>query len=457
MAEQRGISFMSMSGNIAENWKMWRSRFENYLRATEMNKKAEANQCAQLLHFIGEEGFRIYTTFTFGEQEVDKLSVLIKKFEDHFLPKENLSFERYKFFMYRQQAGQSLEQFVTELKKQAQKCKLGTLQDDLIKCMMVCGVQNNEMREKLLQKDDLTLDQAIELCKVIEKSKEQSKQMGNNTGMSVDVDLVRAKQATARGAVQRVTQQGKFNKSKSNSNKIISCTRCGRDHEINKCPAYGKSCNLCKNKNHFASVCKNKNRRVNEIESEINLINNQDESDYLFVGSIENNQKKECAWLTELKINNLNVSFKIDTGAMCNVLPLSQFKRLGLSNKILEKTTTKLKSYTGDCLEVIGLCRLTCFKGNKKYFLHFYVVKSNTQAILGLPSCEELNLVMKVDSLTENIEYKEMIKEFGELFRGIGCLSKPYHINLVDGAKPVIHPTREGGITPDVKIKTKFR
>lgn len=102
MAEVRGVPSMTMDGNIAENWRTWRARFENYLIAVEAKKKPEATQCAQLLHYIGEEGFKIYTTFTFSDDEKDKLKSLIRKFENHFLPKENLAYERHQFFSYRQ-------------------------------------------------------------------------------------------------------------------------------------------------------------------------------------------------------------------------------------------------------------------------------------------------------------------------------------------------------------------
>lgn len=98
MGDARGISPMRMTGNIAENWQMWRCRFENYLKASEVSKKPQETQCAQLLHYIGKEGFKIYKTFALSESEKDKLLILLEKFEAHFLPKENLSYERYIFF-----------------------------------------------------------------------------------------------------------------------------------------------------------------------------------------------------------------------------------------------------------------------------------------------------------------------------------------------------------------------
>lgn len=256
MGDSKGISLMRITGNIAENWQMWRSRFENYLKASEVSKKTQETQCAQLLHYIGKEDFKIYKTFTLAEAERDKLQALLEKFEAHFLPKENLSYERYVFFTTRQKGGQSLEQFVVEqfvveLTEQAQKCKLGDLQNSLIKCMITCGVQSNEMREKLLQHDSLTPEQTIHQCKVMEKAKIQSKKMEavGETANSGAVNLLKTKNT---GQVQSMGYKSVY---KGKEKLIIKCTKCGKNHNINKCPAYGKYCTKCRSKSFDDFKC----------------------------------------------------------------------------------------------------------------------------------------------------------------------------------------------------------
>lgn len=62
----------------------WRTLFENYLVASELKKKQQAAQCAQLLHYIGEEGFRILNN---TEEGKNNLSKLVQKFKEHFLLK----------------------------------------------------------------------------------------------------------------------------------------------------------------------------------------------------------------------------------------------------------------------------------------------------------------------------------------------------------------------------------
>ncbi|KAK9686222.1 hypothetical protein QE152_g37356 [Popillia japonica] len=151
MGDNRGVMPLCTRGNMAENWKLWRARFENYLVASEVCKKDEKTQCAQLLHYIGDDGFKIYTTFKLEEGQQNKLKDLLRKFEEHFIGKENVAYERYKFFTYRQEEGKSLEDIVIELKKKASRCKLEGLQDRLIVTMITCRIRNEAIRQRLLR------------------------------------------------------------------------------------------------------------------------------------------------------------------------------------------------------------------------------------------------------------------------------------------------------------------
>lgn len=78
----------------------------------------------------------------------------------------------------------------------------------------------------------------------------------------------------------------------------------------------------------------------------------------MFIGAIEKKNNNEQAWFTEVEINNTKVKFKVDTGAMCNVLSIVQLKAMGLSKIKIEPITVMLKSYTGDKLQVKGMCKL---------------------------------------------------------------------------------------------------
>ncbi|KAF5283064.1 hypothetical protein FQR65_LT14081 [Abscondita terminalis] len=165
------ITPLNFEGNLAENWRFWVRIFKNYLKATEIDKKSQELQSA---HLIGEEAYKIYTTFSFTEEEEGLLKPLIQKYTVHFMPQENLSYERYNFFTIKQ-GNSSIQQLVTLLKDQASKCKFGDLSEDLIKTALICAVNNNELRRKLLQSDGNSLTDIVTTCSLFESSQKQSK------------------------------------------------------------------------------------------------------------------------------------------------------------------------------------------------------------------------------------------------------------------------------------------
>lgn len=168
-------------------------------------------------------------------------------------------------------------------------------------------------------------------------------------------------------------------------------------------------------------------RKAVEHNSRVNEICTDSSNNYLFVGSItKNNQIKTIQvtnlWETELKIQNKIIKLKIDTGAMANVLPLNIFEVLELSKDIIKNTQVRLQSYTGGSLNVIGKCILSCYKNNVITDLEFYVVNSNTPAILDLNSSVQLNLIKKIESIENESDYSKLVDKFKEIFTGIGCI-----------------------------------
>lgn len=86
---------LRLERNIADNWKKWKQKFRLYMTATGIEGKSQKVQSSTLLHVIGDEALEIYNTFEFTQQEDRlKLKVLLDKFEEHFTPHRNVTFER---------------------------------------------------------------------------------------------------------------------------------------------------------------------------------------------------------------------------------------------------------------------------------------------------------------------------------------------------------------------------
>ena len=149
------------------------------------------------------------------------------------------------------------------------------------------------------------------------------------------------------------------------------CRYCGyewlSDHV---CPAKGKQCSKCSKMNHFASVCrsqksytqgydKNKNtswshKKVHNVEA------NETENDDFCIGALftDVNAIAQDEWLQEVKVDEKNVTFQIDTGAKCNTLTLGQFRGMNCKQTI-EQCNTTLRSYSGHRIRVEGALTLS--------------------------------------------------------------------------------------------------
>lgn len=71
-------------GNMKENWKRWRQKFEIYLVATSFDEKEEKRQVAILLHLIGDEALEVFNTFDLDDAKKKQMKEVMKAFEDFF-------------------------------------------------------------------------------------------------------------------------------------------------------------------------------------------------------------------------------------------------------------------------------------------------------------------------------------------------------------------------------------
>ncbi|XP_023240271.1 uncharacterized protein LOC111638746 [Centruroides sculpturatus] len=163
-----------MDTSNPENWSLWKQRFDIYATAIDLPAKSILQQQAILLHIIREKGLEIYNNFHL-EENATNLTVdeILAKFMDHFQPYKNTIYSRYVFFSLVQKSGQTVDEFVTELRTKAQGCDFGTLTESLIRGRIVLGTQDDSIRQKMLQDPTLTLAKAIDMARASELFKHQ--------------------------------------------------------------------------------------------------------------------------------------------------------------------------------------------------------------------------------------------------------------------------------------------
>ena len=220
-----------------------------------------------------------------------------------------------KFFTYNQTNGQAIDEYVTELKSRSRHCEFGILKESLIRDRIVAGIQDANVRERLLRETDLSLDKAISICRASEatKKRRESRDSRNPTTQRPRQD---------RPEMTRNNDQSRASK------------YCGNMHQRGRCPAYGRMCNKCRKWNHFASVCQSKSVSNTEQEQ-----SSSDERTEFFVGTVQGDEKDvTMPWTMQILTTGTNVSYKLDTGSQVNIIPqkthhaLQKIKRVEILN-----------------------------------------------------------------------------------------------------------------------------
>ena len=464
---------LNFTGNLSENWRKWKREFQFYLTATESDEKSNEVKTSRLLTAIGERARDVYYTFTFdSEGDEMKLDKVLEKFDSYMSPKKNITYMRYRFFSYNQGDEQSTDEYVTELRSRAEHCSFGDLKSSLIRDKIVIGVHDKKVQERLLREPDLSLEQAIQICRAAEEVKLQSKEIKGET-------------KTSESLVDAVNKNAQRNTNEKRPRTMIkNCKYCGKEHFQGRCPAYNRQCGKCGKYNHFASVCMSKPRQnVRQINR--NEQNNEDDdfeyllsslstnnshhsaqkqddlvskpdsentSEEFFISNI-NGKSDENRWEVSLNTCGTDVSYMLDTGAQVNVLPEKVYRTLTKRPR-LSPTKAKLTAYDGGNIPVQGKCITHINQGsNKTVPVQFFVVKTEAFPIIGLKTCEQLNLIKRVYKL--DVGYDSMLENY-DVFGDLGCLPEEYHIHVDPTIKPVVHPARRVPFALRDKLKSEL-
>ena len=55
---------LSLQGNLAENWRRWKQRFQLYMVASGKDTKSDGVKSATFLHVAGQDALEVFNTFT---------------------------------------------------------------------------------------------------------------------------------------------------------------------------------------------------------------------------------------------------------------------------------------------------------------------------------------------------------------------------------------------------------
>ncbi|KAJ3647665.1 hypothetical protein Zmor_019530 [Zophobas morio] len=104
--------------------------------------------------------------------------------------------------------GETVDEYVTQLRQLSENCQFGTLCKSLIKDRLVLGIKENSVKDRLLRTKNLELVKAIEICKAAEITRRQLQVISEGTSRmsenETEDEIMRVRRTNQREAKQHV-------------------------------------------------------------------------------------------------------------------------------------------------------------------------------------------------------------------------------------------------------------
>ena len=134
------------SGNLANNWKIFKRAWDYYEIACKLDKETKSLRTATLMTIIGNDAVEICDGFKFqSDDDKNDIIKVLEKLELFCVGETNESYERYVFNHRGQSPGEHFDTFLSNLRTLAKTCNFGTLEDSLIRDRIIIGVPDNNL------------------------------------------------------------------------------------------------------------------------------------------------------------------------------------------------------------------------------------------------------------------------------------------------------------------------
>ena len=305
------------------------------------------------------------------------------------------------------------------------------------------------VRRRLLREKKLTLASAIEICRAAELTVMSLKAMTHDR----PPETVHAADSRRPRAAPRQTRHDRFQNQPPGASEGTTCRFCGNIHRRGRelCPAYGKNCRYCGTANYFAKICMKKGqttRQFNTADTEYpEDMSPSDTEAHIYtaqsIGAVQGCGKK---WFVNIKINGGSQRCQLDSGATCDVMSITDMRRLAPQAKLLP-SHTRLVLYSGHSIKFIGIFKTECVVRGKMHELSFEIVRSSQRPLLSGDTCERLclmhfiipkELLMVGHSGSECLTRQHLIKTYDDVFNApVESLPGEVHFELDKDVAPV--------------------
>ncbi|KAJ1165626.1 hypothetical protein NDU88_006045, partial [Pleurodeles waltl] len=192
--------FLALPGEPPIPWQKWKKVFLNYMHVCGSNLSSE-RKTSVLQHCLGAEGLEILETLPAittsdgaeGDNSLNEFESTLLRLDKHFLPKVSIILQRYYFGKRKQTDDESIEDFVTALRKLASSCNFGENLEERIRDQFMLECKCDKVREALWAKNDPSLDEVLIIAKQVEHSMACIENLRKSRNVAMDVQALDTK------------------------------------------------------------------------------------------------------------------------------------------------------------------------------------------------------------------------------------------------------------------------
>ena len=428
-----------------EDWVSYSERLEQYFTANGIGTEDAdlPKRRAILLSCCGPSTYQLIRNLVAPGKPTEKTFVeLVELVRNHHQPTPSFIVQRYNFHMRLQRPGESIGEFVAQLRKLSEHCRFGGTLDDMLRDRIVCGCRDKKLQCKLLAEAELTLAKAFASAKAMETAEREAKEL--------HADLP----STAQGLVHSLRDRPGRKKPEPPRKSSSQCSRCGAHHSPDTCRFKTVDCNHCGKRGHIARVCRSKarsapkkqftplNPRTHQIELQ------PDSHEYAMFYSSTVQDDRSPIQVT-LSVSGADVTMEVDTGAALSIISEETYNRQWAKDNAppLQQCTARLKTYTGEALSVKGaLDVLVVHRGTSKQ-LSLVVVAGTGPSLMGRDWLRHITLDWTQLNLVRSSvpdPCQAILSQHSKVFHDeLGHLQETVaHLHVDASARPRFHKAR---------------
>jgi hypothetical protein len=322
-----------------ESWSEFQKRLELMFEAQDVT--APGKKRAILLSTCGRRTFQVARSLCAPDKVASKSYAQICELLDgHFNPRPSEIVQRFHFHNRVQRAGESVSEFLAELRKLSEHCNFGTSLEDLLRDRLVCGIADSQTRNLLLREPTLTLKSAKDIALAAESAARNCRLLSDFGTESKSDDSVKQLQ-------QKQSRR---------------CWRClSSRHSCDACPHSDSRCFACDKVGHLAKACKTGRRqqRANRLSEEEAEETSADcgaagvYSLYRVQATQDPASRQLPPVRTSVMVNGRPFKMEVDTGASVSIVSERTYWQT-LRDSPLKSTKARLTEYTGKLVPLLG-------------------------------------------------------------------------------------------------------